>query len=205
MTILLRQADLAREVLAWAQSRIGEVPELALARAWGRFADGRLDGAPTGSAASREALLPVTPVETHLLETAIALRSGQPAKARRALHGALGLAEPMALVRPFLHADPPVRELLAHQLGSFGPLDEFAGRVLSLVSGLAPGKTHPALTERERTVLARLPSPRSLDEIANDLNLSRNTVKTHVRTIYAKLGAKTRRSAVVAARERGLL
>jgi LuxR family maltose regulon positive regulatory protein len=60
------------------------------------------------------------------------------------------------------------------------------------------------LTEREHAVLARLTSPQPLDEVASDLLVSVNTVKTHVRAIYAKLGVNNRRAAVVAARELGL-
>jgi LuxR family transcriptional regulator, maltose regulon positive regulatory protein len=58
---------------------------------------------------------------------------------------------------------------------------------------------------RERSVLARLPTPRSLDEVARDLGVSANTVKTHVRAIYTKFGVTSRRQAVMVGRSRGLL
>jgi LuxR family maltose regulon positive regulatory protein len=45
----------------------------------------------------------------------------------------------------------------------------------------------------------------SLDEIAADLTVSVNTVKSHARSIYAKLGVSGRRLAVLAAHEHGLL
>ena len=45
----------------------------------------------------------------------------------------------------------------------------------------------------------------SLDEIAADLTVSVNTVKSHVRSIYTKLGVSSRRLAVLAAHEHGLL
>jgi LuxR family transcriptional regulator, maltose regulon positive regulatory protein len=54
-------------------------------------------------------------------------------------------------------------------------------------------------------VLGLLPSLLSLDEIATDLTVSVNTVKSHVRSIYVKLGVSSRRMAVYSARERGLL
>ena len=54
-------------------------------------------------------------------------------------------------------------------------------------------------------VLARLPSLSNLVEIADDLDVSVNTIKSHVRAIYDKLGASSRRTAVLAAHERGLL
>ena len=61
------------------------------------------------------------------------------------------------------------------------------------------------LTERELTVLELLPSLLSLDEIATDLTLSVNTVKSDVRSIYTKLGVSSRRTAVHAAHEHGML
>ena len=45
----------------------------------------------------------------------------------------------------------------------------------------------------------------SLDEIATDLTVSVNTVKSYVRSIYAKLGVSSRRMAVLSAHESGLL
>jgi LuxR family maltose regulon positive regulatory protein len=54
-------------------------------------------------------------------------------------------------------------------------------------------------------VLRLLPTLRSFDEIAEDLTISANTVKTHVRAIYAKLGVTKRRDAVAIALEHGLL
>ena len=50
-----------------------------------------------------------------------------------------------------------------------------------------------------------LPSLMSSDDIAAALSVSRSTVKTHVQTIYTKLGVQSRRSAVQTARARGLL
>jgi LuxR family maltose regulon positive regulatory protein len=45
----------------------------------------------------------------------------------------------------------------------------------------------------------------NLEEIADDLDVSINTVKSHVRAIYSKLGVSSRRTAVLAAHEHGLL
>lgn len=61
------------------------------------------------------------------------------------------------------------------------------------------------LTERELAVLHQLPTARSQREIAAELFVSLNTVKTHCRAIYRKLGVGDRKSAVQAAREFGLL
>ena len=65
--------------------------------------------------------------------------------------------------------------------------------------------TTAQLSERELAVLRLLPTDLSLREIGNELFVSLNTVKTHVRNIYAKLRVRTREQAVVRAREKGLL
>ena len=62
-----------------------------------------------------------------------------------------------------------------------------------------------ALTEREQTVLGLLPTGLSTREIADELGISRDTVKTHTKRIYQKLGVSTRRNAVARGRELGLL
>lgn len=61
------------------------------------------------------------------------------------------------------------------------------------------------LTDREIAVLRYLPSPMSQRDIANELFVSLNTVKTHCRAIYRKLGANDRKAAIQAARDAGLL
>jgi len=61
------------------------------------------------------------------------------------------------------------------------------------------------LSEREREVLRLLPSNLSQREIADALNVSFNTVKTHSRNIFRKLAAETRADAVKRARDLGLL
>jgi DNA-binding CsgD family transcriptional regulator len=57
-----------------------------------------------------------------------------------------------------------------------------------------------ALSRRERIVLARLADDLTLDEMAQVLFVSRNTVKTQVRSLYKKLGVNTRADAVASAR-----
>ncbi|MBV9417609.1 MAG: hypothetical protein JO363_21670 [Solirubrobacterales bacterium] len=61
------------------------------------------------------------------------------------------------------------------------------------------------LTAREQTVLGLLPTGLSAREIADELGISRDTVKTHTRRLYQKLGVSSRRSAVARGRELGLL
>jgi LuxR family maltose regulon positive regulatory protein len=61
------------------------------------------------------------------------------------------------------------------------------------------------LTERELDILRDLPSLLSLRDIAAAHVVSLNTVKTHLKAVYRKLGASSRREAVDHARELGLL
>jgi LuxR family maltose regulon positive regulatory protein len=61
------------------------------------------------------------------------------------------------------------------------------------------------LTERELTILRLLPAPTSLRELASALFVTPNTLKTHLRAIYRKLGAESREEAVIRAHERDLI
>jgi LuxR family maltose regulon positive regulatory protein len=61
------------------------------------------------------------------------------------------------------------------------------------------------LTPREQAVLLLLPSGLSAREIGSELGVSHETIKTHTKSIYRKLGASSRRDAVARARELGLL
>jgi DNA-binding NarL/FixJ family response regulator len=85
-----------------------------------------------------------------------------------------------------------------------------AGRVLSefrrLSKGEAPEKDDDSgLTEREQQVLVQAANGATDKEIAAALNISLNTVKTHIRNILAKLHVRTRREAAKAAKAKGLL
>ncbi len=62
-----------------------------------------------------------------------------------------------------------------------------------------------SLTEREREVLLLIAGGRSNQEIASDLGISLDTVKSHVKHIFTKLGVRDRSQAVIAAYESGLV
>lgn len=63
----------------------------------------------------------------------------------------------------------------------------------------------PPLSPRERRVLDLLAEGHSNKEIARELGVSANTVKTHLANLYAKLGARRRTEAVAAARRNGVI
>jgi LuxR family transcriptional regulator, maltose regulon positive regulatory protein len=205
--LLLGHAAAARTVQGWLAERADGIAELLLMRAWTATACGRHEHARAILRAVLEgsvpAVLPHSLVEAFLLEAALAEARGQRSVARRALQAALAAAEPLDAVRPFMQAEPSVRALLALQHGSFGATHAFAQRVLVACAGGVEQQT--TLSQRELAVLGLLQSLLSLDEIAADLTVSVNTVKSHVRSIYTKLGVTSRRMAVLSAHERGLL
>ena len=70
-------------------------------------------------------------------------------------------------------------------------------------STTTPGRT-PALTERELVILGTIEEDRTLADIAAELFVSRNTVKSHLHNVYRKLGVSTRADALARAHEYGL-
>lgn len=213
VAMLEQQAALVRrsgaaEPLAWARTRISDTAELALMSARYAAATGEVESAKAELRCALDgavpSLLPITAVDCLLLTSQLALRSGQRTMARTALVAALELAEPGGSLRPFTQAGADVQRLLFDQLGGFGASEIFAAQVSRVIIGPDRLPAGHLLTDREQAVLAHLRSPRSLTEIADDLAVSVNTIKTHVRAIYAKLGVNSRRAAVVTARELGL-
>jgi LuxR family maltose regulon positive regulatory protein len=121
------------------------------------------------------------------------------------LEGALLSAAPHGLRRPFLTEASGVSGLLQRRLDRGTAATSFAldllQRMSSAVDPLDARRTLvDPLTGRERTVLRFLASTLSNAEIAGDLYVSVNTVKTHQRAIYRKLAADGRRDAVRRAR-----
>ena len=148
----------------------------------------------------------VTPtlIEAWLLEADLARRAGDTRRAHEALTQALALAAPHHAGRPFHEFGHAVRPLLAGGAGRFGQLEPFAAKVLATLPAPASDLAD-TLTKREQALLTELPSMRTAEEIADTLFVSVNTVKTHLRGIYRKLGVNRRRDAIAVAREHGLL
>jgi LuxR family maltose regulon positive regulatory protein len=138
-----------------------------------------------------------------LLEASGACAADDRSATRRALREAVAIAEARHAVRPFVVVGDGVGELLVDLLGCTDGAMGFAARVLAVHTPTASATA--TLSPRERDVLARLTSLDSLDEIAVEMEVSVNTVKTHLRAVYVKLGVNGRRAAVLAAHEQGLL
>jgi len=132
-------------------------------------------------------------------------RLGADREAARSLEQALGLAEPHRAYRPFLDIGGDVHSAIAILVAPASPAAGFAARVrehlisrpLAKPPDAAPaGREAPALTGSELAVLRLLRSHMTNQEIADALYLSVNTVKTHLRAVYHKLGVSSRREAV---------
>jgi LuxR family transcriptional regulator, maltose regulon positive regulatory protein len=207
--LLLGWGTTAGAALRWAQSSITESAEVHLMQARAQLALGRREAAGKIIQPALDGHAPPvlawTPIEVYLLSAELTLSAGDDASARRALDHALTIAARLDVLHPLVYATPEVIDLLTSRLGKLGGTTErFAERVFALRRALDVPPMVP-LTARERAVLRLLPTLRSFDEIAEDLTVSANTVKTHVRAIYTKLGVTKRRDAVAVALERGLL
>jgi LuxR family maltose regulon positive regulatory protein len=134
-------------------------------------------------------------------------RNGDHAAATRKLEQALVRAAPEGYVRIFLDQGPMVTSLI-RSASLHGAARDHAQRVLGTGSreppASAPSGLVDDLSSRERDVLRFLRSDLSGPDIARELVVSVNTVRTHTKSIYAKLGASNRREAVRRADELGL-
>jgi LuxR family transcriptional regulator, maltose regulon positive regulatory protein len=148
--------------------------------------------------------------QAFLLEAIAHDMLGDPAAADNALERALDLAEPDGVLLWFLlHPAPGLLERHARHRTAHAAL---IADILSLLAGHQPspppaGPQPPleALSDSEIRVLRYLPTNLTGPEIAAELYVSPNTVKTHMRHLYAKLGTHRRREAVARARALGLL
>ena len=152
----------------------------------------------------------VTVVEAHLLAGLAHRELGDQRAANQAAERALALAEADRLLLPFaitgsrglLEALP--RHETAHAALLTDILDVLRGASPAAKYQSAPPETEE-LSLGELRVLRYLPTNLSRPQIAGELSVSPNTVSTHIRSIYAKLGVRDRSSAVQRARELRLL
>jgi LuxR family maltose regulon positive regulatory protein len=199
----------AAATLEWLVARAGECGEVALMKAWGELSQGRVEAARAALApviaGETATLLSTTRAEALIADAECILTAEEPTAAVPAVTDALTVAARLDLVRPFVLAGPAVWDLLRAWPDGPGELRAFVDRALHARQTLHGPETGMQLSQREQTVLSLLPSLLSLEEISEDLSISVNTLKSHLRAIYLKLGVSSRRAAVVAAHERELL
>lgn len=203
--VAVHELDQAQRIIEKATRVLGRYPHFDLAAATVEHARGRSVRAREflDSALDHRLDHRASEVEAHVLRAVLRAASDREFGAYDDLETALALAEPERLVRPFLTICGAVALLDTHS-GRFGRLDPFVESIRT-----HPEATHTStnivLTPAETRVLKQLPSPRTTQEIAHALALSINTIKTHLRGIYEKLGVSSRGEAITAARLTGLL
>ena len=224
--VRLGQTGRAEEALAGLDSGERGCAEMRIAAAALRLATGDPQAAADVLAPVLDG--PVAKVRLIRMVTALLLEArarealGEVAAAGRALERALGITESNGMLLPFLLDPVPalldrqarggtaypalISQILAIPLGGPGGYGE-AGSSRASWRGLGgivpPGLAQ--LTDSETRVLRYLPTHLTVHDIASELFLSVNTVNTHRRHLYAKLGVHSRHEAVDRARALGLL
>ncbi|MFE2276916.1 LuxR C-terminal-related transcriptional regulator [Streptomyces sp. NPDC059454] len=194
------------ETAAWLVREVpDEQPACAVGAARVRLATGGADAAvrlldrvrPEGRAG------PAVTVRAALVRAQAADQAGDGVSARGLVMRALAEARRERLRRPFAEAGPWIRRYLGTAPPSVGRRTPGTGP--SPRPYEPPPPVVEELSARERDVLRRLALTMSTEEIAADLYVSVNTVKTHLKSVYRKLSVNRRNEAVRRARELDLL
>lgn len=124
--------------------------------------------------------------------------AGDGAAARATVHQAIQLAHPEGYVAPFAEEGVAILHLLSDvKRVSGSPVEQRHIAVLmESIDGAQPRGQGSMLSQRERQVLDCLSEGASNKEIARRLGMTDNTVKFHLRKIFAKMGVSTRQEAV---------
>jgi len=139
--------------------------------------------------------------------------NGQTRLAIDVLHHALNLAFPGGYIRIFVDLGTPLRDLLQKSL-AYEPhmvykrrlLLAFADEEIAKPTSVTSSHEIPiTLTPREFEILQLIAAGLSNKAIQESLTLSKNTVRTHLKNLYSKLGVRSRTQAVQQARENGLI
>ena len=151
-----------------------------------------------------------TVIEILVLQALSRQLRGKSAAALQLLDRGLALAAPEGHVRGFLDEGEPIAELLRAVAAAGSSTPTF---VRTLLEALGHEPTEPGpgrrtsggvvepLSDREHEVLRLLATDLTGPEIARRLTLSLNTVRTHTKNVYTKLGVNSRRAAVRRAEE----
>jgi LuxR family maltose regulon positive regulatory protein len=148
---------------------------------------------------------PRTIVEAATIAAIASLHRGREADAVANLERALTLAEELHVRGPLVAWGPELRPLLDRHVWELAGRHPGAVELADQVRAPTAGGLVEPLTDREQAVLRHLPTLMSNAEIAQEMLVSINTVKTHLKAIYRKLGVERRRDAVLRARRLGLL
>ena len=203
---------------AQALSRLDELPPSAIAAAlWARHSLAHADPATAIDrlapyAASDHADPDATARAEVLVLNAVARnRRLDERGASESLERAFALAGADESLWIFLQAGPSLRGLLLWQLrhgtSHRGLVESLLARLeqLEVAGGVSAEPLLEPLSNRERTLLSYLDTMLSTEEIASELFVSPNTVKSHTKSIYRKLGVSRRRQAVLRGRALRLL
>jgi LuxR family maltose regulon positive regulatory protein len=187
---------------------VGGPGERAVVRARQELARGASEAARAGLARAlveRDSALNLrTIVEAHTLAAVAADACGDEADAAAQLRAALDLVAASGVRAPLLDNAAALGDLLERETTA----TEHRSLAIDLLDHLRrtpAGSPVETLTERETAVLQYLPTLMSNAEIADGLHLSINTVKSHLKAVYRKLGVDGRRDAVLRGRELELI
>jgi LuxR family maltose regulon positive regulatory protein len=200
----------------------GDVPAVRLAAAGTQARLLMADGQPAAAAAlyvsiAKDAVADrslLTAVDACVAAAVAAVAANEPAQARSHLDRGVELAEDEGIVAPFVAHGDTVRTLLLSMESGHGAFARagFRRRLLERLGvpgrrAASPGNVPSGtrLSERESAVLRLLRGRRSNAEIASDLHISPNTLKTHIRNLHRKLGAENRHEVLVRADELDLI
>ncbi|UFU03760.1 LuxR C-terminal-related transcriptional regulator [Ruania suaedae] len=193
--LALRQGHRARSVGA----ELPDHPLAQVSRARLALLTGDFDiAARLASRGARDATDSRSRLDALTIQTSAHLRREQVAAARAAFDLLVASVASTGARAFLLYLSEEDRAALVP--GHAAPIAEEPDRALFPV--LAEGIR---LTRQQRLVLDGIAAGRSPREISRDEHLSYNTVKTHVRALYAKLGASSRDQAIARAQEEGLL
>jgi LuxR family maltose regulon positive regulatory protein len=158
----------------------------------------RRNGYPQQALAYLHALKPVdyisyVRVATLATRAIVKLREGDAEEAHRLCERSLEVAADQRIRYFYSHADAELRQFLTAHLAWGTKQERF---LVDCLSSQLPEGPLQQLSERELAVFAQLRTTRTLQEIADELEVSINTVKTHQRAIHRKLGVSSRREAI---------
>jgi LuxR family transcriptional regulator, maltose regulon positive regulatory protein len=204
----------AQELIDALRSGEDPVAELEIVAAQVALSRGQpeaaLRTARRGIGSDPAAVLGLTRVELLTLAAVSHAELGDGPAAAASLELALAAADETGHLWPFVVAGRQMRDLLRAKVRDGTAHRALVGDLLDLFEHREPARRAAApllepLSEREQAVLRYLPTSLSNREIAAEMFVTANTVKTHLRSIYRKLDVARRREAVERARELRLL